>query len=107
MKKTVIETLLREYTNLHTCISFQIEVRAIFTKPDLEEGIAEGTFYINHPYTKIELAQVLDNYGFSTVIENVYQILSNNAEEIATKGSNWTLSKIVQINLYINRDAVV
>ena len=78
-------------------------MRAIFTKPDLEEGIVEGTFYINHPYTKIELAQVLDNYGFSKVIENVYQILSNNAEEIVTKGSNWTLSKIVQINLYINR----
>lgn len=102
-KKLAVLKLLKEYTTLHKCITFQLEVRTTFSKPGLEEEIIEGIFYINHAYTKLTLAQTLNNALLEKKMEDIFKQMCSNIEEITMKGSNWALTKIHHLDLHINK----
>ena len=102
-KKTNIINLLKSYVKIHSMISYQIEVTTTFTKPDLEGGTVEGKFYINHSYAKLSVSDLRNESIQTGKIEEIFQQLCRNSEEIVMKGSNWTLSKIHHLDLHINK----
>ena len=102
-KKPDIIKLLNVYTELHSSITFQMEIRTTFIKPDLEGGSIQGIFFINHSYTKLQLSDIVTESDSVKKVEDIFKQLTRNTEEIVMKGSNWTLSKIHHLDLHINK----
>lgn len=103
-KKPVIMNLLRKYAELHKAINYQLEITTTFVKPDLEGGTIEAKFYINHKYATVYVSTATNqNEVFGKEIDNIFDQLCHNTEEIVTKGSNWALSQIHHIDLHINK----
>ena len=47
-KMKMAQLILRHYVERHTSIAFQLEAYTKYTKDSIEDGITEGTFYVNH-----------------------------------------------------------
>lgn len=104
-KKATIMKLIKKYTDLHKAINYQIEITTTFVKPDLEGGTIEAKFYINHKYAALNCSTANRNDLFDKAIEEIFEQLCRNTEEIVTKGSNWTLKQIHHLDLHINKKA--
>lgn len=100
-KKDMIIQILKKYVQLHTNINFQMEVTTTFTKPGVEGDSIQAPFYISNKYSTLNVSDV--EKKLTEKIDEIFQQLSRNSEEIVTRGSNWTLSKIHHMDLHINK----
>lgn len=102
-KKGVIKQLIREYVEVQKLINYQIEITTRFIKPDLEGGTIKAMFYINHKYATINYSMVTKEDIFEREVDKIIEQLARNTEEVVTKGSNWSLSKIYHLDLHMNK----
>lgn len=106
-KKEKIINLLKKYVNIHKNINYQLEITTRFVKLDVDGEIIDSLFYINHKYETLNLSQANQVKVLNEKIDGLLKQLCANTEEITTKGSNWTLSKIMHVDVHINKKSVL
>ena len=103
LKKRMVKTILQNYVERHAAISFQLEAYTKYVKDDHDEGVTEGTFFINHKYSNLQTADVANDQKFDEIVSEAFKQMCTNSEEIVTRGSGWSLSKIHHVDLHINQ----
>ena len=68
-----------------------------------EPRVSEGTFFSNHAYTELTMAGIDDDQRFNKIVDKSFNHICGNSEEALIKGSGWTLSKIVHLDVHINK----
>ena len=105
-KRHVLKKILRSYVERHTCITFQMEACAKYVK-DVSDGkeprVSEGTFFSNHAYTELTMADIDDDQRFNKIVDKSFNQICGNSEEALIKGSGWTLSRIVHLDVHISK----
>lgn len=100
-----LSSILTSYVRLHSAVKFNLMLYGQYVKQSVNPDGEEGEIEQKNAVFQSSMTPLFQSDNILDVVLPLFEILIGQTDEFTTKGSGWALSKILYLEVHINKYA--